>query len=230
MDRLAALTTPHLADACLRVGVPLRLGSPGLASVIPGARFSGRVRPVRHVGSVDIYLDALDRARPGDVLVVDNGGRLDEACVGDLVALEMRTAGLAGIAIWGLHRDTVEIREIGLPVVSLGSSPTGPLAVGERAADALECASIAPGVVVTAADAVAVDEDGLIALPLDRLDEILAAAEGIRETEREQAARIRRGTTLRDQVRFAEFVAARSADPTLTFREHLRRVGGEIEV
>jgi regulator of RNase E activity RraA len=42
----------------------------------------------------------------GDVLVVDNGGRLDEACVGDLVALEAKHAGVAGIAIWGLHRDT----------------------------------------------------------------------------------------------------------------------------
>ena len=176
MDRLAALTTPHLADACLRVGAPLRLGPSGLASVIPGARFFGRVLPVRHVGSVDIYLDALERAQPGDVLVVDNGGRLDEACVGDLVALETQAAALAGIVIWGLHRDTTEIREIGLPVVSLGSSPTGPLVVGERAADALERASIAPGVEVTAADVVAVDEDGLIALPLDRLDGIGGAA------------------------------------------------------
>lgn len=230
MERLAALTTPHLADACVRVGIPLRLGPSTLAFVIPGVRFSGRALPVRHVGSVDIYLDALERARPGDVLVVDNGGRLDEACVGDLVALEAQAAGLAGIVIWGLHRDTVEIREIGLPVVSLGTLPTGPLAVGERAVDALDRAGIAPGVAVTAADAVVVDDDGLIALPLDRLDEIVAAAEGIRETEREQAARIRRGTTLREQVRFVEFVAAREKDPALTFRDHLRRVGGEIEV
>jgi regulator of RNase E activity RraA len=40
------------------------------------------------------------------VLVVDNGGRLDEACAGDLVALEAQAAGLEGLVIWGLHRDT----------------------------------------------------------------------------------------------------------------------------
>jgi regulator of RNase E activity RraA len=37
--------------------------------------------PAQHVGSVDIFLEALEGAAPGEVLVVDNGGRLDEACV-----------------------------------------------------------------------------------------------------------------------------------------------------
>ena len=76
------------------------------------------------------------------MLVVDNEGRLDEACVGDLMALEAAGAGLAGIVIWGLHRDSVEIREIGLPVFSLGSMPTGPLRLDPRADDALDAATV----------------------------------------------------------------------------------------
>lgn len=60
------------------------------------------------------------------MLVVDNGGRLDESCVDDLVVLEARAAGLARIVIWGLHRDTADIRAIGLPVFSLGAIPSGP--------------------------------------------------------------------------------------------------------
>ena len=74
--------------------------------VVPGSRLAGRASPTRHVGSVDIFLEAFETAAPGDVLVVDNGGRLDEACVGDLVVLEAQAAGLDGIVIWGLHRDT----------------------------------------------------------------------------------------------------------------------------
>jgi regulator of RNase E activity RraA len=62
-------------------------------------------------------------ASPGKVLVVDNTGRRDEACIGDLIALETKMAGLAAIVIWGLHRDTPEILQIGLPVFSLGASP-----------------------------------------------------------------------------------------------------------
>src|SRR5579872_4040186 len=99
--RFAALTTAHLADACLRARVPLRCAL--LHAVVPGSRLAGRVTPARHAGSVDIFLEALQGAAPGDVLVVDNGGRLDESCVGDLVVLEAHAAGLDGIVIWGLH-------------------------------------------------------------------------------------------------------------------------------
>jgi 4-hydroxy-4-methyl-2-oxoglutarate aldolase len=229
MDRFDTLTTPHLADACVRLGIPLRLAPPGVRPVVDGDRFAGRVLPVRHAGSVDIYLEALVTARPGDVLVVDNEGRTDEACVGDLVALEMREAGLAGILIWGLHRDTVDIRSIGLPVFSLGPTPPGPTRVDPRAVDALTAATVG-SVTVTADDAVFADEDGALFIALDRVDEALAAAEGIRDTERMQADRIAAGTSLRDQVRFSDFLAARAANPSLTFRDHLRAVGGEIEV
>jgi regulator of RNase E activity RraA len=58
-------------------------------------------------------------AAPGDVLVVDTGGLLDEACVGDLVALEAHAAGMEGMVIWRLRRGAAAIRAIGLPVFSL---------------------------------------------------------------------------------------------------------------
>jgi regulator of RNase E activity RraA len=190
---------------------------------------AGRALPVRHVGSVDVYLEALEAASPGDVLVVDNGGRTDEACVGDLVAIEMREAGLAGIAIWGLHRDSTEIAAIGLPVFSYGATPTGPRRVDPRPADALAAASFGE-ISVTAADAVFADADGLIAVQLEGHDEVVTVAESIRDTETAQAERIAAGRSLRDQVRFAEFLAARGRDASVTFRDHLRGVGGEIEV
>ena len=229
MDRFDALTTPHIADACLRVGLPLRIAPPGLRPVVAGHRVAGRALPVRHVGSVDLYLEALESAEPGDVLVVDNGGRTDEACVGDLVAIEMREAGLAGIAIWGLHRDSTEIASIGLPVFSYGATPPGPRRADPRPEDALVAASFGE-ITVTAADAVFADADGLIAVEMDRLDEVFDVAESIRDTETAQAERIAAGRSLRDQVRFAEFLAGRERDASLTFRDHLRSVGGEIEV
>src|SRR5215217_8139495 len=99
--RFATLTTAHLADACLRAQVPVRCAPAALGTVMPGSRLAGRVAPAQHVGSVDIFLEALEGAAPGDVLVVDHGGRLDEACVGDLVALEAQAAGLEGLVIWG---------------------------------------------------------------------------------------------------------------------------------
>src|SRR4051812_39426807 len=94
------VTTAHLTDGCVRNAVEVRCAPAGTAAITPGSRFSGRALPVQHFGSVDIFLEALENAAPGDVLVIDNGGRLDEACVGDLMALEAASAGLAGIVIW----------------------------------------------------------------------------------------------------------------------------------
>jgi 4-hydroxy-4-methyl-2-oxoglutarate aldolase len=77
--RFATLTTAHLADACLRAQVQVRCAPPGVHALVPGDRLAGRVAPARHLGSVDVFLEALEAAGPGDVLVVGNGGRLDEA-------------------------------------------------------------------------------------------------------------------------------------------------------
>ena len=102
-QRFAGLTTAHLADACVRAQLPVRCAPAALHAAVPGCRLAGRVLPARHAGSVDVFLEAFDRAAPGDVLVADNGGRLDEACIGDLIALEAQTAGLAGMVVWGLQ-------------------------------------------------------------------------------------------------------------------------------
>ncbi|MCO7256622.1 hypothetical protein KSI86_21015, partial [Dickeya oryzae] len=67
-------------------------------------------------------------------------------------------------------------------------------------------------------------------VPRDRVDELLDVADGIAATERRQADLIRGGASLRDQVRFPAYLAARAVDPALTFRDHLRAVGGESEV
>ncbi|HYS10715.1 MAG TPA: RraA family protein [Myxococcales bacterium] len=228
MGELRALTTPHLADACLRAGAAVRCAPAALRPVAPGMRCAGRARPARHVGSVDVFFEALGSAASGDVLVADNGGRLDEACIGDLVALEVKNAGLAGMIVWGLHRDTDELIGIGLPIFSLGAIPVGPQRVDPRSPDAFSWARVGP-FVVTGSDLVVADADGVIFLPEDRLPAIVTAAESIRATEREQAEKMRSGTSFRQQARFDEFLAQRAAHPGLGFREHLRRLGRAIE-
>ena len=226
--RFTALTTAHVADACIRARVPVRCAPAPLHPVVPGSRLAGRVSPARHTGSVDIFLESLETAAPGDVLVVDNGGRLDEACVGDLVVLEAQAAGLDGIVIWGLHRDTADIRAIGLPVFSLGSIPTGPQRLDARPHDAMRSARIGEWT-VGRDDLVFGDDDGVLFVPASGAGEILALAENIRDTERHQAERIRGGTSLRRQVSFDAYLARRRQSPSFSFREHLRTVGGAIE-
>ncbi|MGP4002685.1 RraA family protein [Streptomyces sp. 8N706] len=225
---VADVSTPLLADACVRTGVPLRAAPPGIGAVVPGHRIVGRALPARHYGSVDVFLEAFSRAVPGDVLVIDNGGRLDEACVGDLLLLEAKAAGLAGLVVWGLHRDTPELAEIGLPVFSYGHYPPGPVRLDEREPEALDTARFGPHL-VSDDDVVFGDEDGVLFVAAECAEEVLATAHRIRQTEREQARRIRAGETLRRQTDFADFLARHAADPSYTFRQHLRRIGGAVE-
>ena len=226
--RFATLTTAHLADACLRAQVPVRCAPAALGTVMPGSRLAGRVSPAQHVGSVDIFLEALEGAAPGDVLVVDNRGRLDEACVGDLVALEAQAAGLEGLVIWGLHRDTADIRAIGLPVFSLGAIPTGPQRLDARPHDALASATVGDWP-VGREDLVLGDDDGVLFVPAAGAVDLFRLAETIRDTERRQAERIRADVSLRSQLQFDSYLAQRQRTPSLSFRGHLRAVGGAIE-
>ena len=221
----AGLSTPLVADACVRVGVAVRVAPVGIGPVRSGARVAGRALPVRHLGSVDAFLEAFGRAAPGDVLVVDNGGRVDEACVGDLVVLEAADAGLAGLVVWGLHRDTPELVEIGLPVFSYGRCSLGPVRLDPDPGPPVRLGphEVGPG------DLVLGDDDGVLLVPLDRAGEVLAAARGTHAVEREQARLVRAGRSLREQTDFAGYLARRAADPAYTFRRHLRSVGGAVE-
>jgi regulator of RNase E activity RraA len=228
-QRFATLTTAHLADACIRAQLPVRCAPATLQAAVLGSRLAGRALPARHVGSVDIFLEALGGAEPGDVLVVDNGGRLDESCVGDLMALESQAAGLGGIVVWGLHRDTADVRVIGLPVFSLGAMPTGPQRLDARPPSALELATVGDWI-VGRDDFVLGDDDGVLFVPASGAADVFATAEIIRDTERRQAERIRAGVSMRSQVRFDDYLAQRRQNPSLTFRDHLRSTGGAIEV
>ncbi|MER5466597.1 RraA family protein [Streptomyces sp. NPDC002668] len=228
LKAFADLSTPLVADACLRKDVPLRAAPPGIGAVVPGQRVAGRALPARHYGSVDVFLEALDGAEEGDVLVIDNGGRSDEACVGDLAVLEAAAAGLAGLVVSGLHRDTPELVHIGLPVFSYGSYPPGPVRLDEREPEALVSARFGPHL-VSDDDIVFGDDDGVLFVAAAQAAEVLATARQIWQTERDQALSIQAGQTLRQQVAFDDFLAGRSADPSYTFRQHLRRLGGAIE-
>lgn len=222
------LTTAHIADAVMRLGIPVRQAPGGIRPLWDDIHMVGRVLPARHHGSVDVFLEAFQQASPGDILVVDNGGRDDEACVGDLVTLEARNAGLAGIVIWGRHRDSRELRGIRLPIFSCGALPAGPQRLDEQEPDTLRSARVGEHS-VTSAEFVGGDDDGVLFLPLQRAAEIAEVATTIRDTERNQAARMNAGVSLREQARFVDHLSSRDRDG-ITFRQHLRSVGGAVEV
>jgi len=228
-DDLAQLTTPHLADGCLRASVPIRFAPPTVRPLQPGMECRGPARTVRHAGSIDVFLEAFDRVRAGEVVVIDNGGRQDEACIGDIVLLEGRAAGLAGFVIWGLHRDSSELAAIGFPVFSMGALPTGPQRLHARPPDTFSRAMFGTHV-ITADDYVVADANGVLFLPQNRLLEIVSAASLYRDTEARQLRAMREGATYRTLIRFDDYVAERDRHPDYGFRQHLKALAAAGEV
>ena len=222
-------TTPFVADACVQLALPVRVGPYGLKCNFPGSRTAGPARPARHAGSVDVFLEAIAASQKGDVLIIDNGGRTDEGCIGDLIVGEAFMSGIAATICWGTHRDTAAIAAIGARVWSLGTCPNGPLELRRRSMTALSAASLG-AVTVTPDDYVFADDDGVAVVAGHDLDRVIETARDIASREGAQAVRLLNGELLRTQFDLDAYVARRHADPAFTFREHLKSFGGAIEI
>jgi regulator of RNase E activity RraA len=222
-------TTPFIVDACVQLSLPARVGPYGLRCNFPGSKVAGLARPARHAGSVDVFLEAIAASQKGDVLVIDNGGRHDEGCIGDLVVGEAFMSGIAGIVCWGTHRDTAAIHAIGARVWSLGTCPNGPLELRRRSETALVAATIG-SVTVTPDDYLFADDDGVVVVANADLSRVVETAKDIANREGAQAARLLKGELLRSQFDLDKYVAKRRANASYTFREHLKSFGGAIEI
>ena len=130
--------------------------------------------------------------------------------------------------IWGLHRDSEELSEIGFPVFSLGALPTGPQRLHVRPADVFSRATVGQHV-IGSNDFVVADADGVLFLPEDRLDNIVSIAVAYRETEARQIKAMR-GLEGPKSNSVPRVPGAARQDPSYGFRQHLKDIEAAGEV
>lgn len=219
-DAAKTLGTAQIVDACVRLNVNFVVAPPGLTAVNKDDRIAGRVVPVRHFGSADVLFQAVEQAEPGDIIVVDNGGREDEACIGDLIVMEAQHADVAGLLIWGRYRDARVIARLGFPLFSYGTCVVGPRRLRRRTADPLKDARMGHQRITRGHVAFA-DVDGAVFVRRTRIDAVVKAAREILEVEEKQARLLRSGRSLRAQFRFNEYLERRARRPSYSFGRHL---------
>lgn len=94
-----------------------------LANLGGRPRFSGPVRTVRCHRDNGLVKSVLNSPGAGAVLVVDGGGSLESALLGDMIAEAAVANGWAGVVVNGAIRDRVAIAALDLGVKALGSNP-----------------------------------------------------------------------------------------------------------
>lgn len=140
---------------------------------------------------------AIDMAVPGDVIVVDAGGALDNALMGELMLAYAIKKGVVGFVIDGAVRDLDNFREVNLPVWAAGVTHRGPYKDGPGE---INVPVAIDGMVIHPGDIVLGDSDGVLAVGLDGADDILVSTQAKSDAETKQMADITAGTNDRTWV------------------------------
>jgi RraA family protein len=150
--------------------------------VMAGPAFTVKTRP----GDNLMVHKALDLAEPGDVIVVDAGGDLTNAIIGEIMSTYAKARGVAGIVINGAVRDAEAIRAGTFPVFAAGVTHRGPYKDGPGE---INVPVAFDGMVVEPGDLVLGDGDGLLCVPFDVTEAVYAlASEKVKVEARELAA------------------------------------------
>lgn len=212
-------TAPEILDGLGEAGVATvheaqdRTGFVGteIRPIQDGISVAGNAVTVScHPGDNIMIHAAVEVCRPGDVLVVTNTGPSSHGMFGDLLATSLMTRGVRGLVIDAGVRDIADLRAMGFPVWSRYVSPQGtvketpgsvnvPVMVGE--------VEVAPG------DIVCADDDGVVVVPHERADSVLANAE----------ARIAREAVKRERLEAGELTMEMDG-----LREKLLELGVEF--
>jgi regulator of RNase E activity RraA len=116
---------------------------------------------------------AITIAKPGDILVIDGKGDQTAALMGALMLTACKQLKLGGVVIDGAIRDTLELRELGFPVFSVGANPNGPQKFSPgRINWPVSCGGIA----VQPGDLIVGDADGVVVIEREKAAAMLPLA------------------------------------------------------
>lgn len=197
LEKLKKFDTPSLSDAMDRLGIPCAFL--GIHPVVPGTKMCGQAYTVHYVPcgqKSDTVGDFIDDVEPGEVVVIDNSGRLDCTVWGDIMSLYASKKGIGGTLIDGVCRDIETIRELNYPIFTKSTyMRTGKDRVYvDHLNEPVNICSLQ----VLPGDVIFGDDSGVVVIPLTRVNEVIQIATEIEEKEEKIRMAVLAGSTLKE--------------------------------
>ena len=194
VERYRAVPVANISDSMNRMtagGAQLR--AMHRSGVLVGPAITVKARP----GDNLMLHYALDIAQPGDVIVVDAGGDLSNALIGEMMVEYAIKKGVAGIVINGAIRDAASIANGDFPLFAAGVTHRGPYKDGPGE---INVPIAIGGMVIEPGDLVIGDDDGLLCVPFDQVAEVYDRAYAKHAAEQKQLEQIAQGENDRSWV------------------------------
>ncbi|WP_299935291.1 RraA family protein [uncultured Pelagimonas sp.] len=141
-------------------------------------------------GDIIGTLGAVHMAQAGDFVIAEAQGHQGCAAAGDLLLGQLRNAGAVGFATDGPMRDYDGIVAAGLPAWCTGLSPNSPFSKGPGYTGGV---AMVGGVRVATGDMIVADRDGVVVIPFDQIDGVIAALPAIQAQEIDRDTKVRNG-------------------------------------
>ena len=185
--QIIGLPVANVSDCMSR----LFAGGARLRPMHSGRMMSGPALTVRTRPGDNLMIHkALTMAQPGDVIVVDAGGDLTNALFGEIMMATAVKRGVAGIVLNGAVRDSEEIGEGYFPLYAAGVTHRGPYKDGPGE---INVTISIDGMVIRPGDLILGDADGLLCVPMEDAEALLAATHKKMEQEKQMLADIAAG-------------------------------------
>jgi regulator of RNase E activity RraA len=195
VEKYRAIPAAVIGDSMLRLqggGSAIRPMHAG-AAVLAGPAYTVKARP----GDNLFVHKAIDLASPGDIIVVDAGGRLDNAIVGEMMLTHAETRKLGGVVIYGAIRDAAHVGNHNFPVFACGVCLRGPFQSGPGH---VNVPIAIDGMVIEPGDLIIGDEDGVISVPFEDVEPLYEACAKRLAGENAQRGRVRDGSVERTWI------------------------------
>jgi len=194
VDAFSKLPVANVSDAMSR----MTAAGPTLRPMHASGGMAGIALTVKSRPGDNLMLHkAIDMAVPGDVIVVDAGGELTNALMGELMLAYAVKKGVAGFVLNGAIRDVDAFVQTNLPTFAAGVTHRGPYKDGPGE---INVPLAIGGMVIEPGDIVIGDSDGVLSVPLASAEEILAKTQAKQEAEAKQMRAIAEGTNDRSWV------------------------------